>query len=413
MPYSVAAQASPPLSVIICPMRSWRYILIGVVFLLAYYGVIFWYARQARAEALDHVAYRFALENPGDLCADPLSDGTVICSAEGQLYFVRPDGTEQARYDATQGAQFDAYGNPGYAWAGGGGGDLLIVSYTERLTSQPAEVVALDSRGQEVWSHTLPRGTALGWIGHSDKYVYLLRTDGTLQQHGLDGKLNWSKPAQAVGDGGMVTARDGWVYLTSNQQGCIIALDTSGTEAWRFVHRNYLPDYPVVGADGTLYFITGSGGLQAVGRDGKAKWTCAPKLPQTPTSAPFSIRDLMGSGTNYGYYGGYSGYGYAHVAVARDRILFLYNDHLIACDLSGKQLWATALTQGVPLSLVATADGASCVAVEGRGVLGFDRDGRQRWDNRSIRQFSSALSIGTDGRAYVETMDALYAFELE
>lgn len=393
-------------------VQPWvRYVLVFALLLAAYYTFIFWYAGSYRRDVSAHLKWKYELGNGQDLCADPLSDGSVVASSEGTIHWVNPDGTQRATYRVlTQ----PGYAFSGFAWAAGAG-DLCFLSRPQHDRANPTiiEIEAVDEQGQRHWHQMLPanplKGETLLGLGYSDDAAYVLLTTGLLSRFSLEGELEWQQelgtPGQLL-DGQMVVARDGWVYIVNHllpRGGEVAAYDELGAERWR---AQVSPDFgrPSVGPDGTLYLTEYGGGLTALDRSGARRWQY--NAPAGPSG--FSLRELLLPG--WGGYGSYAYSGYASPQLSGSNVCYLHAGKLICVGPDGKLRWSVRVP-GEPLAAAGGPDGSIYVSAQGYGVVAYGPDGRLRWRNRAIRNVTSAPSVGPDGTVFVEGDATLFAFE--
>jgi hypothetical protein len=285
-----------------------RSVLIGALVLLGYYVLIFGYAFRTRAEHSEHVAWRFPLTKGNDLCADPLLDGTVVCSDNrGVIYFVGADGKERGRHGAYDSSDPSAgmISSGGYAWAGGTKDSLLALSSPKPPMGQDTLSV-LESDGKLRWEMPLPPGKSVSWLAPSDDSIYILLDDATLQRYTLGGKLVYStmpiKNARYI-----KVTRDNIVFVLDAGYANTVAVGPDGKRLWKNAGGGLLGLTTEYGGGDTLYCIDANY-LRAFSREGK-RLLNMPLGSAGPmgTSQPsgFSWRDIFDpGGSGYSSYAG-------------------------------------------------------------------------------------------------------------
>jgi hypothetical protein len=393
----------------------------------------------ARAERDDHVLWRFPLKGGSDLCADPLADGSVVCSDNGTIYFVGKDGRELARFEAYKSAADSYYSQSpeGYQWVGcpypakEGHGSLLFVTTTRPPMNQ-LKLLAVNRMGDIRWSAVLSADRVSTWIGFSKDSVYVGLYDqqgaqsggkmlSTVQRYTLDGKPVYSVDIpQWLGD--MRITPDNYVYLVNNTQQYsygkptaakpVIMLGPDGKQRWTSSSYGTVGVYPNFGGDGTLYFLDQAGVLHGMGRDGKQKFATSLGANFTTMGGYTpSWRDAFGIGRRgSSFYNSYANAGTATVADGGQRVYCIDSTSLYAVDLGGKKVW-TKKTPGQPYAVAAARDGTAYVAMYSAGVVAYGPDGREKWRNESIVNIASAMSVAADGRMFIEADGELICFK--
>ena len=211
-------------------------------------------------------------------------DGTIVFGTGlGTVYTLNPDGTEKWTYDA--GGAFGVYGSPAVGPDG-----TVYVSNDAFL--DPPTLHALNADGTLKWAYSSGgRGGFIPAVG-PDGTVYLAADEadvGRLIALDSDGSQAWSYETDG-GLGAPAVAADGTVYVggiaswdgtTLTVDGKLYALASDGTLAWSYQTDGAVFTAPAIGADGTIYAMSGGGQedddpvgtIYAVNADGSENWT--------------------------------------------------------------------------------------------------------------------------------------------
>jgi outer membrane protein assembly factor BamB len=155
-------------------------------------------------------------------------------------------GVEQWTYDSTEYLSHNKISI-------GSDGTLYFIGGSTKL-------IALHTSGTLRWTHTVqgynvyaapvvaPDGTI---------YVGTYDSNGVLEAVNLDGTLKWSISA-SIYDSPTV-ANDGMVYFSDYYQGSLKAIKANSEVAWTYQQpaSSRLFDAPILGINGTVYFVTG------------------------------------------------------------------------------------------------------------------------------------------------------------
>jgi len=402
-------------------------VLIGLVLLGAYYALIFGYAWHARVARGVYVAWRFPLRGGTDLTADALADGTVVCSTDGTLFFVGADGNLRSQFEAYD-SPYEKYSGSlspyeGYQWHGWAAGNMLLVTVTRPPVNQ-LELVALGPSGKQLWSAPLPPDAVSTWIDCSADRVYLLakrlgtgphKTEELVQCYSKAGQLVYTTRINS-GVYQLVASADNWVYLTDEHWKSVSALDPQGKVAWTTPGAaGWVPIYSNFGGNGTLYCYTPSSNtLCAYARKDGAQVFAAKLGPyKPPVSQPGNpLLEALGLGGAASPYSNY-GYGWSpdpRVADGGGMEYCIDAQKLYAVDAAGKLRWQQALPS-LPLAVAAGQDGTAYVLLTRGGLRAYSPAGRELWANTTLADPKSAISLGPDGKLYVEADGELICFQ--
>jgi outer membrane protein assembly factor BamB len=203
------------------------------------------------------------------LCPDPSPaigpDGTIYLSWLYTLYAFKPNGSLKWTYHADLG-----FGGPPAV------GDGVVYLMSNGL-------YALNPDGTVKW-HTPDEFAGGGLSIADDGTIYVNEAmPPTVRAYSPDGVLKWSyQVAECCGasvDTTPAIALDGTIYVgeyvgEGNDVAAIVALNPDGTLRW-LEHYGRLPTSAAIGADGTIYFGSGSNlptSLYALNPDGSLKW---------------------------------------------------------------------------------------------------------------------------------------------
>ena len=300
--------------------------------------------------------------------------------SDGSLYALDPNGTVKWRF-ATMGASL-IWSTPAIAEDG--------TIYVPTWGGYPPHLYALYPNGTLKWTFGLytTSSPAIGtngtiYIGDDNKYFYAINSDGTEQWRYTTGDFIQSSPA---------IADDGTIYVGSADT-YLYAFYPNGTLRWRYKTGGWIKSDPSIGADGTIYAPSFDGYLYALNPNGTLKWRADAGNEVIPRV----------------------------VAIATDGTLYVGTEALRAfypnngtvkwsCDIGG-QMYGTFPA--------VSADGTIYVSAGG-SLVAVNPDGTERWRKQlTIAQIHSSPSIGPDDRVYVgsETYDVspygyLHAFGL-
>ena len=231
------------------------------------------------------------------------NDGTIyICSFDGFLHAINPDGTVKWKYEAifmgeASNVRFaPAIGHDGTIYFSGLAGMVyavnpdgtekwvtdITVGMTEAapaiapdgsivITTSMGELQALNpADGSVIWNKT-----SFGYSGHSSPAIdangiIFLPFDGNLSAISKDGSVIW----EFEGGGGYSSpaiGADGTIYIGSTDS-YLYATNPDGTLKWKFKTGDDIYGSPVIGYDGVIFIYSVEGILYAVNPDGTEKW---------------------------------------------------------------------------------------------------------------------------------------------
>lgn len=178
-------------------------------------------------------------------------------------------------------------------------------------------------------------------------------------------------------------ASDGQNVIVGTSVGVVALSIASGTRAWRVALDAPVVSSPVVGADGTIYVLSGTGSLFAIRPDGQMKW-----------HTPFAVAGAEGTAPP-----AIDGQGLLYVA-SQDGYLYAIRDN----GASGEKVWQSSSRLGVRIdsSPVIASSGIILIASRGALVSAVDARGTVLWSYSKTSSPSAAegLSLATDGSIY-------------
>ena len=223
------------------------------------------------------------------------------------------------------------------------------------------------------WIETTP---AIG----SDGTVYAGCWDGHLYAFNPNGTLKWAHTCgPAITYGSPCISDDGTIYTTVMDPGsCLIALNSNGTEKWRFQTGWYVTSAPVIALDGTIIFGSADTYIYAVNPNGTQRWH-------------YKTGDrVMGSSS-----------------IAADGTVYMpsWDGYLYALSPSdGSLVWRCRIGSGSKVNPSIGPDGT--IYVGGKDVYAIYPNGTIRWtytlDSRSFVEWSSP-AVSHDGIIYFGT----------
>jgi outer membrane protein assembly factor BamB len=263
----------------------------------------------------------------GSAGGSPAIDGSgaiYIGSDSNQLYAFNPDGTEKWRFRTGRNVLTPAIGQDGTVYFG---------SYDRTF-------YAVDAEGHEKWR----------FIG----------TQGFLDSPAIDA-------------GGVIYVHDG---------SAMVALNPDGSERWRYLlNSEDYPNSPSIGSDGTVYFSTYGGHIQALSHDGKFKW-------RSDRSYALNYMTELAVGPG-------------------DRLYFTADGRLFAMNPDGTLAWQSPGDQYFRY-VHATVDAEGLVyAASYTHFNAILPDGRIQWQYRIGKNefdgYQSFSAIGADGQIFLLT----------
>jgi outer membrane protein assembly factor BamB len=185
------------------------------------------------------------------------ADGTIYFADETTFFALNPDGTEKWSFDTD------------YCWAwytslaiGADGTIYLLVDYS---------LYAFNSDGTVEWVFEIDGCSSSTAVG-ADGTIYIVTYEDKFYAVNPDGTEKWVVDSDVFFH--VVVGADGTLFTTGMTG--IRAFDLDGVELWHFALGDYdAPSPPIIGADGTLYFMTTDDikGVYALNPDGTEKWS--------------------------------------------------------------------------------------------------------------------------------------------
>jgi hypothetical protein len=266
---------------------------------------------------------------------------------------------------------------------------VVDISRNAYAISANNRVLAIGAYGSVGWDYTIG-----GFGTRSERFGAAVDADGTLyagllyQEEGYQftpvllamlpsGGEKWRFSPEDPWSSAIsriVLASDGTIYFTTNTR--LFAVSQDGTEKWRaWIAAD--AQAPAVGADGTIYAVSGTG-LHAIDPETGAE------LWHLPMDAELGTYPVVGfDGTIYVGGGRYAGgWGAAIFAAAP----------------GGQLKWEFAAQEGGYVSDISVDRDGTIYAGSGGGLIAINADGSQRWLFPGI--FQSKPAISSDGLIY-------------
>lgn len=294
------------------------------------------------------------------------------------------------------------------------------------ITADDGNLYAIDATGSIRWAYVtgdagMRSSPAIG----SDGTVYIGSASG-LHAVGANAISKWTYTSATGPDLALsapALAADGTVYIGSND-GNLYAINSDGTEKWKYDIGVGTVASPAVGADGTIYF--GSAAVAsyvfAITPAGGMKW-----MYYIDTGAAIDSSPAVGAdGTVYaGASDGivyainnngtarwtYSTGGEIHSspAIGSDGTIYIGSDdgnlYAINCDGTFKWSVSTFNAFGIRSSPAVDAAGNVFVGDDEGNLYAFDRNGNLLWSYTADAAVRSSPAIGSDGTIYVGSDD--------
>ena len=206
-----------------------------------------------------------------------------------------------------------------------------------------------------------------------DNHLYAINTNGTQKWKYPTGSSIFSSPA---------VGHNGTVYVGSYDD-YLHAINANGTEKWKYETGNEIDSSPALGPDGTVYVGSKDNNLHAINANGTKKW-----------------KYLTGGNVD------------SSPAVGPDGTVYVgsQDKHLHAINTNGTQKWKF-LTGGVVYSPPALGpDGTVYVGSRDNNLYAINANGTQKWRFPTGGEIDSSPALGLDGTVYVGSDDNnLYA----
>jgi outer membrane protein assembly factor BamB len=198
----------------------------------------------------------------------------------------------------------------------------------------------------------------------------------------------------------------------------------SQTIAWAFTNSNEAYSSPAVGVDGTIYFGTSDGRLNAVHSNGTPYWSyltrgaviASPALARDETVYVgsldgwlYAVQADAGSASGKLLWSVPTGAAiYSSPAVGVDGTIYVGSlDHMLyAVRPNGTTNWTFPTGGAINSSPAVGVDGTIYVgSVDGK-VYAISPNGTKKWEFRTGGEVDSSPAIGTDGAIYVGSLDS-------
>jgi len=195
-------------------------------------------------------------------------DSCPAIDADGTVFF----GSYAVTSDAG-GWALASYPDGGPRWAlqlAGAGGTPAIGADGTLYMIGGQMLYALTPAGAVKWSVDLATTCSSPVLGVADT-LYLTCDDGAVHAFGSDGAPRWTYKTNGTTVRGPALAADGTLYVGASDEG-LHAIHPDGTRAWLFAALTAVGT-PLVSGDGTVYAGGANGLLFAVSPDGTKKWS--------------------------------------------------------------------------------------------------------------------------------------------
>ena len=174
----------------------------------------------------------------------------------------------------------------------------------------------------------------------------------------------------------------GVVYVTS-EDGCLYAINPSGTRKWRYQTGSSIIASPAIDPDGVIYFGSGDGGFYAINPSGTKKWR-------------FETYRIIDSSATIGPDGNiYFGTGYDGS-----------DGRLYSVKADGTELWRVELPgAGVTSSPAIDPSGAIYFGACDKKLYAYLSDGTKLWEYATGDSVVGSPALGADGSVIVGSYD--------
>lgn len=250
------------------------------------------------ANPADRIKWMIALPDWIDSSPAIGSDGTIYIGCwDGNLYAIRPSGSERWAYDTGNFIYSSpAIGSDGTLYVGSGDGNLHAVKPDGTLKwtyptgdwvdSSPAvgpdgtvyvgswdySVYAIDAEGELKWSYATGGPVISSPAIDKNGIVYVGSDDGSLYALRPDGSLLWTYETDDSVQSSPTIGVDGTVYVGSFD-GYLHAVNPDGSEQWRYLIAGTIVSSAAVRADGSIVFGGGDNNITCLNSDGTLRWS--------------------------------------------------------------------------------------------------------------------------------------------
>ncbi|WP_214040944.1 PQQ-binding-like beta-propeller repeat protein [Methanoculleus sp.] len=238
-------------------------------------GTVYFGCRDAKIYAVDsNGTPKWTFTTGSTVSSAPAigADGTIYAgSGDMKLYAVNPDGTEKWSY-TTGGAvnSAPAVGADGTIYAGSADTNLYAINPDGTIYAGSADgsLYAINPDGSLKWSCATGGAVATPAIG-PDGTIYAGSASKTINAVNPDGSLKWLYNTTGTHTTAPAIDAAGTVYIASNDRNdrYLYAIRSDGTLKWKFldpVSPRFF-DTPSIGADGTIYIGSSGTNVYAIG----------------------------------------------------------------------------------------------------------------------------------------------------
>lgn len=288
------------------------------------------------------------------------ADGTIyVGSVDHNLYAIAADGSLNWAFDADD----EIRSTP-----------AIGVDGTVYIGADDGNVYAIRADGGEEWRfQTTGRAVRASPVIGPDGAVYVTVVEAGLLALEPDGTFRWLYPAAATASS-PAQAADGTLYFGTSE-GTLEAVDSEGMHVWSAalgggVHTSS----PAIGPDGTVYIWSEEGdGLHALWPTGDTRWVYSAPSMLIGTSSP---------------------------AVGAQGVVYIGSPAgLHAIGSNGLEVWLVEIAGGAG-SPVLDSEGNIYVG-SGSGFHAVGPDGAPRWELEIDGGTARSAAVGADGTLYV------------
>lgn len=333
-------------------------------------------------------------------------NGTIyICSHDGYLYAVNPDGTKKWKFNAGP-PKYDSRWNVSKSMMAT---PAIASDGTIYIYSSAHYLFAINANGTEKWRYPMKWGNDF-WSSPAiakDGTIYVgsARNEDEKYPGGLyainsDGTRKWVFEVVTGVTSSPAIGPDGTIYVGGSElsqdssgkkgmdKGKVFAIYPNGKKKWEFTTERWMESSPAIASDGTIYIGSGrEGKVFALDPYGNKKWE-------------FQTKDGVS----------------AIPALGKDGTVFIgsWDYNFYALDSNGKEKWRIYTGQafeGVSSSAATGADGTIYFGSNNGKFYAVHQNGSVKWQlKKELGPLISSPAIGTDGTVYVGSWDGnLYA----